>query len=204
MSDDDPKLRLVSAYHGLVIPSLVTAFHGASGQVEYTIDRARDHEFIDLWKLINEADDPPPPPPPPQLANLELDAYPIVFGGGVPVGGSSHLSLFPDGSYSFTGHFHDSGWPSYDVGFVWVLRSSAGSVFTFSKSGRCHGTGESGSRNFDWGDNGNAGALAQAWPAISAGYSWSWHATANGDIGGMIDSAVKAIGQAAAIIAIVA
>jgi hypothetical protein len=173
----------------------------------------RGHVFdavalINSWLTDKPSEEPPPPqevpPPPPLLDSIELDTAYIAFGGGVPVGGYSHLSLFPNGAYSFTGHFHDSGWPSYDMELVWVLRSSAGTVLTFSHRGRVHGTGESGSRDDDWGDSGTNAALAAAWADISAGYSWQWHAAANGDIGAMIDQAVKTLGQAAAVIAIVA
>jgi hypothetical protein len=39
---------------------------------------------------------------------------------------------------------------------------------------------------------------------LSVGYRWQWRASANADIGAMLDSAVKAIDQVAAVIAIVA
>ena len=41
-------------------------------------------------------------------ATLDFNFDPIVFGGGVPVGGSSHLTIRQDGSYTFSGHFHSS------------------------------------------------------------------------------------------------
>ena len=81
-----------------------------------------------------------PEPKPPQLEALELDSGYIAFSGGVPVGGNAHLSLFPNGAYSSTGHFHDSGTPSYDMEMAWAVRSSTGTVFTFAHKGRVHGT----------------------------------------------------------------
>jgi hypothetical protein len=157
-------------------------------------------ELIDLWRYVKPQE---PPPPPPQLDKIELDTGYITFGGGVPVGGYSHLSLFPDGAYSFTGHFHDSGWPSYDTSLVWAVGSASGSVFTFSHKGRVHGTGESGSRDDDWGDSGTNPAIAAAWADLSAGYSYQWRAGVNIDIGAIADSAVKAIGAVATVIAII-
>jgi hypothetical protein len=133
-----------------------------------------------------------------------LDTGSIVFGGGVPVGGFSHLSLFPNGAVSFTGHFHDSGAPSYDVSLVWALKSSTGTAFTFAKQGRVHGTFEAGSRDFDWGDSPTNAALAAAWADISAGYTWVWRAAANVDIGQLVDAGVKALGQVATVIAVIA
>jgi hypothetical protein len=162
---------------------------------------------INSW-LIPQPEPTPPqppelPPPPPLLDKIELDTGYIAFSGGVPVGGYSHLSLFPDGAYSFSGHFHDSGWTSYDMELVWAIKSSTGTVFTFAHTGRVHGTGESGSRNDDWGNSGTNPALASAWADISAGYSWQWNAGANLDLGVMLDQAVKAVGAVAAVVAIV-
>jgi hypothetical protein len=151
------------------------------------------------------APSPPLPPPPPLLDKLELDSGYITFSGGVPVGGYSHLTVFPNGAYSFTGHFHDSGATSYDMALVWVIRSGSGSAFTFAHSGRVHGTFESGSRDFDWGDSGTNPALAAAWEDISRnGFQWRWDASANFDLGALIDEAVKRVGQVASVIAIVA
>jgi hypothetical protein len=133
-------------------------------------------EVRDALKLEEETAPPPPPPTPPRLDKLELDTGYITFDNGVPVGGYSHLSLFPNGAFSFTGHFHDSGAPSYDTSLVWVLKSAAGSAFAFKHGGRVHGTFESGSRNDDWGDSGTNAALAATWADISAGYTWAWQA----------------------------
>jgi hypothetical protein len=105
---------------------------------------------------------------------------------------------------NFTGHFHDSGAPSYDVACVFAVRGSDGTVYTFSRSGRCHGTFEAGSRDFDWGDNPTGTAVAAGWNNLMNGLSWHASASANGDIGALLDSAVKAVGQAAAVIAVIA
>jgi hypothetical protein len=147
---------------------------------------------------------PPPPPPAPTLDKLELDTGSIAFGNGAPVGGSAHLSLFPNGAYSFSGHFHDSGATSYDTEFVWVLKSNTGTVFTFVHRGRVHGTFEAGSRNDDWGESGSSAPLGAAWGDVSAGYQLQWTAGVNLDLGKLLDDAIKAVGQAATVIAIVA
>lgn len=147
---------------------------------------------------------PLPPPAPPHLDRIDIDAPNIVFGNGVPVGGTAHLTLFPNGAYSFSGHFHDSGATSYDMEMVIVIKSSANTVFTFAHKGRVHGTFESGSRNDDWGDSSTNPALAAAWADLSAGNTWHWSTAANFDFGALIDQAVKTLGQVAAVIAIVA
>jgi hypothetical protein len=189
--------------------SEATVSIGAS-EVQLVAD-ARNGELVSLWKGLHEhlhVDVPPPPPPPPPPPLPEQlgpwDWNPIVFGGGVPVGGWAQLTLFRNGAVNFTGHFHDSGAPSYDMGCVYAVRASDGTVYTFTRSGRVHGTFEAGSRNFDWGDNPTNTAVAAGWANLCAGWSWHSSATANGDIGGMVDAAVHAVGQAAAVIAIIA
>jgi hypothetical protein len=195
----------IAVYHELVRLEQIRQFVGAgqttlirpAGKLQ-PIEKANA-----VWKYLERKEPPPPPLPPPALARIELDTGYITFSGGVPVGGYSHLSLFPNGAYSFTGHYHVSGWLSYDTSLVWVVGSNAGTVFTFSHKGRVHGTGESGSRDDDWGDSATNPAIAAAWNDLSAGYSWQWRAGVNADIGQMVDSAVKAIGWAATIISIV-
>ncbi|HXZ69625.1 MAG TPA: hypothetical protein VEH31_01985, partial [Streptosporangiaceae bacterium] len=128
----------------------------------------------------------------------------IVFGGGVPVGGWAQLTLFRNGAVNFTGHFHVSGAPSYNVTCTFAVRASDGTVYTFTRTGRVHGTFEAGSRDFDWGDNPTNTAVAAGWANLAAGWSWQARAGANADIGALVDSAVHAVGQVASVIAIIA
>jgi hypothetical protein len=81
---------------------------------------------------------------------LDFDWNPIVFGGGVPVGGYSHLTIRQDGTYSFSGHFHDSGATEYNMALVWAVKDSQNNVYTFEHKGHVSGTFESGSRDDDW------------------------------------------------------
>lgn len=159
-----------------------------------------------ILSVLNEStlfNEPPPsfsPAPPPQLESLEIDSGAIVFRDGVAVGGSSHLILRPDGTYRFTGHFHGSGAASYDTSFVWVVTSTSGLAFTFTHSGRTHGTFESGSRDDDWDNSGSNPAIADAWSAISQGYHWQWNSSVNSDIGQLLDAAINAVKTAIPII----
>src|SRR5258708_16270013 len=87
------------------------------------------------------------PPLPPQLTNqLDFDWNPIVFDGGVPVGGHAHVTIRSDGTYSFSGHFHDSGATEYDMQLVWAVKDHTNKVYTFEHQGHVSGTFESGSR----------------------------------------------------------
>lgn len=128
---------------------------------------------------------------------------PITFSGGVPVGGWANLTLFSDGSYNFSGHFHDSGATSYNTALVWAVKSGAGTIYTFVHQGRVHGTFESGSRDDDWNNSGNNPALAAGWADLWAHWSWRWQAAVNLDIGPLLDDVKNALGVAGAIIAIV-
>ncbi|MEO3807945.1 hypothetical protein ABGB17_02970 [Sphaerisporangium sp. B11E5] len=127
----------------------------------------------------------------------------IVFGGGVPVGGWTTIALFPNGAFNYSGHFHVSGAPSYNVALTWVVTTRDGNpAFSLPIRGRVHGTFEPGSRDFDWNHSGLNPALAAAWPELSAGYRWQWNAGANIDIGALISTASRAIGVVGSIIAL--
>ncbi len=127
----------------------------------------------------------------------------ITFSGGVPVGGWTAITLYPNGAFNFSGHLHVSGLPSYDVGVTWVVTTSDGQpTFSLSKQGRCHGTLESGSRDFDWNESGTNPALAAAWDELSAGYRWRWNAGANIDISSITGAALQAVGAVGTVIAL--
>jgi len=127
----------------------------------------------------------------------------ITFPDGVPVGGWANLTLFSNGAYNFSGHFHVSGALSYDTAIVWAVKSSDGSVYLFTHSGRVHGTFESGSRDDNWNDAGTNPALAAGWTTITK--RWSYRSSARVDmaIGPLIDDVKSVIGAAGAVIAIV-
>jgi hypothetical protein len=132
-----------------------------------------------------------------------FNANPISFDNGVPVGGSMTLALFQDGFYSFSGHFHDSGFPSYDVEAVWVIVSNSGKAFTFQAQGETHGTVDPGSRNFDFAQNGNNDTLREAWEDLCAGYHWRWSAYAGWSISDAVNDVIGALKTAGTVIALV-
>lgn len=140
-------------------------------------------------------------------AKLEFDAGPIVFRNGVPVGGRSHLTLYPDGHYHFTGHFHVSGAPSYNVGLAWMVRTSTGQAFLFAKKGHLHGTFESGSRDCNWDTSGANDDVRRSWAELSAGSRAECRSNVNIDIGSIITQAKQAVevaGQVVRVIQVVA
>lgn len=127
----------------------------------------------------------------------------ITFGGGVPVGGWANLTVFGDGSYNFSGHLHDSGATSYDTGVVFALRASNGTVFTFSNTGKVHGTFSFGSRDHDWNVSGVNPALASAWESVNRGNTWQMRARASLDLVGMFNDIKTVIGFVQQVVAVV-
>lgn len=153
---------------------------------------------------------PPIKTPPPVKAlppsKLEFDSKPIGFRSGVPVGGWSHLTLYPDGHFHFSGHFHVSGAPSYNVGLAWMVRSQSGQAFLFPRKGHLHGTFESGSRDSDWDVNGVNEDIKRNWADLVAGNKADWKAEVNMDITGIISEvkqAVEVVGQVVKVVQVI-
>jgi hypothetical protein len=136
-------------------------------------------------------------------SGLFLNTGGITFSGGVPVGGWANLTIYGDGSYTFSGHFHDSGFPSYNTGIVWAVRASNGTVFTFSNTGHVAGTISSGSRDHDWNISGVNPAIARNWESINRGVSNQWRARASLDLAGMFNDIKTVIGYVAEVVAVV-
>ena len=134
---------------------------------------------------------------------LDWDWNPIVFGGGVPVGGNAHLTIASDGTYTFSGHFHVSGAPSYNTALVWAVKDSQNIMYTFEDTGRVHGTFEPGSRDHDWVKTGHSDDIQRRWQYISAGWSQQAQANVNISLGFLIDAIKGALGIVASVIAIV-
>jgi hypothetical protein len=105
-------------------------------------------------------------------AKLDYDWNPLVFDHGVPVGGRMHLTIRQDGSFTFTGHFHDSGAVSYDTLIAWVLKDKRDRVYMFTHQGHVSGTFSTGSRNDDWTVNGKNPDIAKNWASIAVGRSY--------------------------------
>jgi len=140
------------------------------------------------------------PSTPARLDSIVLGNHDINF-EDAPVGGWSSLSLWPDGRYQFSGHLHDSGFPSYDYGVVWLLAGSAGTAFVFKHQGHVHGD-LPGSRDDDWSDSDTNQAIADAWNELSAAYRWKLSAEVDADLGELVDATAKAVGNVAKVVEI--
>ena len=135
--------------------------------------------------------------------SLDWDWNPIVFDNGVPVGGWAHLSIRQDGSYTFSGHFHDSGATSYDMAIAWGVKDAQNRAYTFQHTCHVAGTFEPGSRDCDWAINSYSSDIANYWSDITASWTYNAQANADWDIWGTINNVVKALGVVASVIAIV-
>jgi hypothetical protein len=128
----------------------------------------------------------------------------IVLSNGVPVGGWGQLTIYADGSYNFVGHFHDSGFFSYDDSLVFGIRGASGVLYTFTHTGHVAGTVEFwNSRDDNWDVSGKNPALAAAWVDLVAGGQWRWEAGANLSLGSLLDDLKTALGIAGAVVALV-
>lgn len=117
----------------------------------------------------------------PDTRQLDFDVPSINFDDGVPVGGHCHVTMWADGRTKFTGHFHDSGWPSYDMTLILEVTDADDNKYAFYKSGRLHGTPDLGSRNLDWDIKGTDPLVAANWDALVARHEWKCHAHAGSD-----------------------
>lgn len=133
---------------------------------------------------------------------LDFDFDPIVFGTGIATGGSAHLTFRQDGSYTFTGHFHDSGAAEYNVSLVWVVKDSQNGAYTTSHSGHISGTFESGSRDDDWRIDSRNDNIANNWVSLAAGSISHPVASASGDVTGLANTALAAVGTVLAVVAL--
>jgi hypothetical protein len=129
----------------------------------------------------------------------------VTFDGGVPVGGSWDLLIHPDGSYQFSGSFHDSGAPSYDVSVGVVPAGAKHNAFTFGQQGSVQGTEAGFSPNRDWDFNKQASSQALAWAYVDlVGIGQpAWHASVSLDLGAVLSDALKAAGVVSTVVAIV-
>jgi hypothetical protein len=149
----------------------------------------------------------PTPSPEPQLPDsLDFNTGSITFAGGTPVGGWGHLKLYKNGNYEFSGHFHDSGSPSYDAVLGWIIVGNDGTAFSFSAKVHLNGTFEVGPRDGDWQQTGNDLQIAAHWADLNSSYHWRWQATVNWDYGiilKQIEDGLKAAGTIISTIVVV-
>jgi hypothetical protein len=162
---------------GLLAVGLLAAGGGAA-QVQG--NKAPKGQAKDKAQVVAQASCKPTAPTKPirpQLPNKVqervCDWNVIAFDNGVPVGGWCKLVYRSDGTYNFSGHFHDSGAISYDVSLTVMLKGSDSGGYQFSKKGKVGGTLGGGDRNLDWNVSGQSEQLAKCFPGVT---SWAGRA----------------------------
>jgi hypothetical protein len=134
---------------------------------------------------------------------LDFDFNPSVFGAGVPVGGSAHLTIHSDGTYNFRGHLHDSGALEFNTALAWIVKDFFGHGYSFGHSGHLAGTFESGSRNDDWNNDGQNNAIRDNWFAIAPTNSAPAKAEVNADLTNVINTLIGIAGTTLGVVAII-
>jgi hypothetical protein len=143
---------------------------------------------------------------------LRWDYDSIAFPGDVPVGGNVHLILYSDGTYEFTGHFHDSGGLSYDTLLVFVVKDANNQAYTFIHKNHVGGSifwgGGDSRRNDDWSEKGQRQEIAANFNSIARGKAlyqarmdWDVLGAAHDlrDAIGIVIKVVKIVGEAFAL-----
>jgi hypothetical protein len=134
---------------------------------------------------------------------LQFDNDSITFSDGVAVGGYAHLTLRQDGTYSFSGHFHDSGAAEYNVNFAVVVKDSAGKGYAFQQSGHVAGTLESGSRDFDWDESDKKEVISQNWANLATYAVMNGQASVSLDPIALMNTVVGALGLVIGVVSII-
>lgn len=94
----------------------------------------------------------------------------ITTPAGTALGGWVETTVRHDGSYSFRGHMHGSGFDPYEFRIVALIRSASGrSAVAAQKSGSVGGTIGGGDRDFDWSEQGTNPSIAGDWDDVSRG-----------------------------------
>jgi len=140
----------------------------------------------------------------PLPSELHFDNDSIGFPGGVAAGGYAHLTLRKDGSFTFSGHYHDSGSLEYNISTVWGIKDSSNMLFTFPHSSHVAGTFEPGSRDDDWTIDSRNDEIARRWSALAAGTTSILRAEANVELINVTNSVIGVAGLVLGVIAIVA
>jgi hypothetical protein len=138
------------------------------------------------------------------MTSVNFDTGALTSGGGVALGGSSHLILNQDGSYVFSGTWHDSGAIGYDESFAWGVKDANNQVYTFARAGSTGGTFTSGSRDGPWSITGTSSAISDNWLALCAGGPTAvWQDAANADLSSIVNTLLSGIQAAAGVVAAV-
>jgi hypothetical protein len=93
----------------------------------------------------------------------------VVTPSGTALGGWVEMTLRSDGSYTFSGHMHDSGWDPYDFR-VRAVVSTADLAVAAQRTGHTDGTGSdpfgNPNRDYDWSESGTESRIQKFWSEL--------------------------------------
>src|SRR6516162_8913464 len=96
----------------------------------------------------------------------------VVTPSGTALGGWVEMTLRSNGTYTFKGHMHDSGWDPYDFR-VRAVVSTPNLVVAAQRSGHTDGTGSAPlghpNRDCDWQEDGSDPRIETFWPEVRQG-----------------------------------
>lgn len=135
---------------------------------------------------------------------LDFNFSPIVFGSGVAAGGNAHLTIRQDGTFTFSGHFHDSGSLEFNTALAWAVKDAQNQVYTFQHAGHIAGTFESGSRDDNWTIDSRNDQIAENWASLGASAIGTARAAVDADLVNLTNALIGAAGLVTGVIGIVA
>jgi len=129
---------------------------------------------------------------------MPFDSGPVT--SGLPLGGSVHVVLRRNGSFTFSSHAHDSGFDNIDYTISAVVMTEDGVAFTFQHSGHTEGTVAglpfgTPNRNDDFVTGGTNSQITTEWGSIVGAKLYArldGTDTLVGGIGGAINDLLKA------------
>ena len=111
----------------------------------------------------------------------------IVFADSTPVGGTADLLINRDGTFTYSGHLHDSsGILGFHTSVVCVVVvTSTATAYAFPHSGSV------GSSDDDWNHSGSRHEATDAWTDLWAGHEVSFHTEVTVDFAGLVELVKK-------------
>ena len=110
--------------------------------------------------------------------------------------GNANLIIQQSGYFIFTGHFHDSGIPPYDVALVLAISTATGQVLTWTKSLSLGGTlavvTDGTSRDVDWTISGTNAQITLLWDQLQ-GATLTWKADVNLDLASVVSDVITTV-----------
>ncbi len=143
-----------------------------------------------------------------RLGFVNYDSGPIT--SGLPLGGSVHVTLASNGSFTFSSHAHDSGIDNIDYTISAVLMAPTGVAFTFQHAGHVEGTVAglpfgTPNRNDEFTTGGTNALISDNWAGLVGGVLLArldGRDTTAAAIGDLLGQVAAEVGKAAATQAI--